>query len=155
MNAFLKTVRRLDDTYGMLHQVFNDAFEALLAGWHRHMDLAATTDNILKLAESRMELEALRDRAYRVRRALTPEDREMEEGQLAAYCPFMKATVYIPNNEIRYTRDDVLVFECVCEREVGHRPKEWLHDNRDPEFTAPEYLKDANRVGKAKQITSP
>ena len=139
----------------MLHEVFNDAFEALLAGWHRHMDLAATTDNILKLAESRRELDALRERAYRVRRALTPEDRELEEGHLAAYCPFLKTTVYIPSNEIRYTREDVLVFDCVCEREVGHRPKEWLRDTREPEYTAPEYVREDDRLVRARQITSP
>jgi hypothetical protein len=139
----------------MLHQVFNDAFEALLAGWHRHMDLAATTDNTFKLAESRRELDELRRRANLVRRALTPEDREQQEGQLAAYCPFLKTTVYIPTSEVRYTPEDVLVFECVCEREVGHRPKAWIHDTREPEFTAPEYLHDARRLRKATQITSP
>lgn len=139
----------------MLHEVFNDAFEALLAGWHRHMDLAASTDNVFKLAESRRELDALRQRAYQVRRALTPEDRELEEGQLSAYCPFLKSTVYIPTNEIRYTPEDVLVFECVCEREVGHRPKEWLHDTRPAKFLAPEYLKEASRLRRARQITSP
>lgn len=139
----------------MLHQVFNDAFEALLAGWHRHMDVVASTDDIFKLAESRLELDQLRERAYRVRRALTPEDREIEEGHLAAYCPFLASTVYIPNNEVRYTREDVLTFQCVCEREVGHRPKEWLHDLREPEFTAPEYLRDATRKSRAQQVSSP
>lgn len=139
----------------MLHQVFNDAFEALLAGWHRHMDLAATTDDIFKLAESRMELDALRERAYRIRRALTPADRELEDAHLTAYCPFLKTTVYIPTNEVRYTRDDVLTFECVCEREVGHRPKEWLGDTREPAFQAPEYLIDATRLTRVRQITTP
>ncbi len=139
----------------MLHQVFNDAFEALLAGWHRHMDLAATTDNIFKLAESRKELDELRERAYRVRRALTPEDRELDEGTLSAYCPFLKTTVYIPNSEVLYTRDDVLTFECVCAREVGHRPKEWLRDTESPEFKAPAYLQDASRLVRIRQITTP
>lgn len=139
----------------MLHQVFNDAFEALLAGWHRHMDLVASTDNILRLAESRRELDALRERAYRVRRALSPEDREMEEGHLAAYCPFLSTTVYIPSNQVRYTRDDLLSFDCICEREVGHRPRGWLHDTGEPEFTAPTYLRDASRRNRAQQVTSP
>jgi hypothetical protein len=139
----------------MLHQVFNDAFEALLAGWHRHMDLAATTDNIFKLAESRLELDGLRDRAYRIRRALTPEDRELAEGTLSAYCPFLKTTVYIPTNQVRYTRDDVLTFECVCEREVGHRPKEWLRDTEQPALTNLEYVNEDGRRARAQQITSP
>jgi hypothetical protein len=139
----------------MLHQVFNDAFEALLAGWHRYMDVVASTDNILKLAESRRELDALRDRAYRIRRALTPEDRELEEGQLAAYCPFLSTTVYIAKAEVRYTRDDTLEFECVCERRVGHRPRGWLHDTSSPEFTAPEYLREASWLRRAQQVTSP
>ena len=139
----------------MLHQVFNDAFEALLAGWHRHMDLAASTDNIFKLAESRMELDALRDRAYRIRRALTPEDRELAEGVLSAYCPFLKDTVYIPTNEVQYTRDDLLTFQCLCEREVGHRPQEWLRDTVQPEPVTPEYVKDDSRLARARQITSP
>jgi len=119
------------------------------------MDLAASTDNIFKLAESRMELDTLRQRAYRVRRALSPEDRELEEGTLAAYCPFLKTTVYIPTNEVRYTRDDVLTFECVCEREVGHRPKEWLRNTEEPGFKAPEYLQDASRLARVRQITTP
>jgi hypothetical protein len=119
------------------------------------MDLAASTDDIFKLAESRLELDALRERAYRVRRALTPEDRELDDGHLSAYCPFLKATVYIPTNEVRYTRDDVLTFECVCEREVGHRPKEWLRDTEEPAFQAPEYLKDATRLTRVRQITTP
>ena len=139
----------------MLHQVFNDAFEALLAGWHRHMDLTASTDNILKLAESRRQLDSLRDRAYRVRRALTPDDRELAEGHLAAYCPFLATTIYIPTNQVRYNRDHVLTFSCLCEREIGHRPKEWLHDTRQPVFSAPEYLREATRVRRASQITSP
>ena len=139
----------------MLHEVFNDAFEALLAGWHRHMDLAATTDNVFKLAESRRELEELRQRAHRVRRTLTPEDREQQEGQLAAYCPFLDTTVYIPTNEVRYTPEDVLVFECVCEREVGHRPKAWLHDARRPASTTAEYLHEPRRLRTVTRTTSP
>ena len=139
----------------MLHQVFNDAFEALLAGWHRYMDVVASTDNILKLAEARRELDALRDRAYRVRRALTPEDRELEEGHLAAYCPFLSTTVYIPTAEVRYTRQDTLEFDCVCDRQVGHRPRAWLHDTRSPEFKAPPYLVEASRLQRAQKVTSP
>jgi hypothetical protein len=138
----------------MLHQVFNDAFEALLAGWHRHMDLAASTDDIFKLAESRKELDALRERALRVRRGL-PGDRDLEDSHLSAYCPFLKTTVYIPTNEVRYTRDDVLTFECLCEREVVHRPKEWLRDTRETALQAPEYLKDATRPSPVRQITAP
>lgn len=126
-----------------------------MAGWHRHMDLDATTDDVVRLAESRTELDALRDRAWRVRRALTPEDRELEAASLSAYCPFLDATVYIPSNEIRYTREDMLTFECVCNRKVGHRPRAWLHDAREPEFQAPQYLKDATRIGKARQVISP
>jgi hypothetical protein len=139
----------------MLHQVFNDAFEALLAGWHRYMDVVASTDNILRLAESRRELDALRDRAYRIRRGLTPEDRELEEGHLAAYCPFLSTTVYIRKADVRYTVEDMLEFDCVCERAVGHRPRGWLHDTRSPEFQAPEYLRQATRVRRAQQVTSP
>ena len=119
------------------------------------MDLAASTDNIFKLAESRLELDALRDRAYRIRRALTPEDRELAEGHLSAYCPFLRTTVYIPTNEVHYTRDDVLVFQCLCEREVGHRPKEWLRVIVEPEYTAPEHLRDVTRIRRAQEIGRP
>lgn len=139
----------------MLHQVFNDAFEALLAGWHRYMDIVASTNDIQKLAEARQEIDELRDRAYRVRRALTPEDRELEEGHLAAFCPFLSTTVYIPNAEVKYTRQDILEFECVCDRVVGHRPRGWLRDTRNPEFTAPEELREASKVNRARQISSP
>lgn len=139
----------------MLHQVFNDAFEALLAGWHRYMDVVASTNDIFKLAEARRELDELRDRAYRVRRALSPEDRERDEGHLAAYCPFLSATVYIPNADVRYTRQDTLEFDCVCERKVGHRPRAWLRDTRSPEFTAPQELREASRIQRARQISSP
>jgi hypothetical protein len=139
----------------MLHQVFNDAFEALLAGWHRHMDLAASTDDIFKLAESRREVDALRERAYRAGGAPTNEEREVEDGHLSAYCPFLTTTVYVPTNEVRYTRDDVLTFECACGRDVRHRPKAWLRATKKPAFPAPEYLKNATRLNRVRQITTP
>ncbi|NNC90901.1 MAG: hypothetical protein HKN80_00275 [Acidimicrobiia bacterium] len=139
----------------MVHQVFNDAFEALLAGWHRHMDLAASTDNILKLAESRLEIDALRARAFQVRRSAPPADRELDHGHLSAYCPFLRTTVYVPTNELQYTRDDVLTFECECERKVAHRPKEWHRDTEEPAFTAPGYLADATRPTRVRPITTP
>ena len=138
----------------MVHQVFNDAFEALLAGWHRHMDLVATTDNILKLAESKRELDALRSRVHRIRRASTPEDRELEEGHLAAYCPFLSTTVHIPATEVRHGTDGTVRFDCVCEREVGYRRQAWLHDTRRPELTAPD-LGEATTLMRAQQLTSP
>jgi len=115
----------------MVHQVFNDAFEALLSGWHRYMELAAATDDNTKLAEAANEICALRQRADRLQRAKSVDEGELEERDLATYCPFIRTTVYIPNNEISYTRDDVLTFVCACEREVGHRPKAWSHDDED------------------------
>lgn len=137
----------------MVHDVFNDAFEALLAGWHRHMDLAASTDDADKLEQSRRELEKLRARADRVRRAPTREDRELEDGQLAAYCPFLDTTVYIPKSDLRYTPEDVLVFDCACEREVGHRPKQWLHETTPVRLAAPAYLDDPAPAHTASHIT--
>ena len=110
----------------MVHQVFNDAFEALLAGWHRHMDLVATTDDILKLAESRRELDALARRAHRAREARNPGHAEFSDGHLTAYCPFLATTVDIPTSEVRQTPHDTLQFECICEREVGHAADGWF-----------------------------
>lgn len=111
----------------MVHQVFNDAFEALLSGWHRYMELAATTDDDAKLTEVQNEIWALRQRADRLQRAQSVDEGDLEELDLAAYCPFIGTTVYIPNSEIHYTRDDTLTFVCPCDREVGHRPKTWHH----------------------------
>ena len=113
-----------------------------------------------RLARQRMVYAALGDlmdgRVHALSiRALTPEDREVADGTLAAYCPFLKTTVYIPTNQVRYTRDDVLVFQCACEREVGHRPKEWLRDAEQPALAIPEQVKDDSRLARARQITSP
>ncbi len=116
----------------MVHQVFNDAFEALLAGWHRYMALVASTDDAEKRAELFEEVDRLRGRADRLQKARSLDEDALEERDLAAYCPFIRTTVYIPNSEIRYTRDDMLTFVCVCEREVGHRPKAWLRNAEDP-----------------------
>lgn len=112
----------------MVHQVFNDAFEALLAGWHRYMDLAATTDDAHKLAELREEIDALRERANRLQRIRSLDEGGDEDRDLAAYCPYIRTTIYVPNSDIRYTRDDILTFRCACDRQVGHQPKEWLQD---------------------------
>ena len=129
----------------MVHQVFNDAFEALLAGWHRYMALAATTDDSDKLAELQEEVVELRQRADRLQRALSPDDGEREEGELAAYCPFIRTTVYIPSNEVRYTRDDLLTFECRCEREVGHRPTAWRHDTKELGAKGGDYVSEREK----------
>jgi hypothetical protein len=115
----------------MVHQVFNDAFEALLAGWHRYMDMAATTDDAAKLAELKDEIAELRTRATRFLLSRSLDGGGPEERELAAYCPFIRTTVYIPSNEIRYSRDDMLTFACECERQVRHRPTTWLRGTED------------------------
>lgn len=130
----------------MVHQVFNDAFEALLAGWHRYMALAATTDDADKLAELQEEILELRGRADRLQQSRSLDDGRGEEADLAAYCPYLRTTVYIPGSEIRYTREDRLSFVCMCEREVTHRPAAWVRDTDEPGLKTGDYLPEGDRT---------
>ena len=123
----------------MVHQVFNDAFEALLAGWHRHMDLVASTDDILKLAESRRQLDALIRRAHRAKQGRKPGEGELGDAQLTAYCPFLATTVYLPKSRVRQTPHDTVEFECACEREIVRQVGGWGADVKEPVLVNPQH----------------
>ena len=135
----------------MVHQVFNDAFEALLAGWHRHMDLVATTDDILKLAESRRQLDALIRRAHRARNS---GEGGPGDGYLTAYCPYLDTTVYIPTSEVQPTPHRTVEFECLCEREVGHRTRTPLHGAPASRPAATGYQRRSTRLGSLRLVTN-
>jgi hypothetical protein len=101
----------------MLHPVLAEAFETLLMTWRLCDDLAKFDAPYRKRLEARFKLEAARNKVSRYRRALNPEQRELEEVAFTTHCPSLGATVFVSHFE--KAREGVgSTYACVCGSEV-------------------------------------
>ena len=96
----------------MLHPVLAEAFETLLMTWRLCDDLAKNQAPYHKRLSARFKLEDARDQLGRYRRALNPEQRELEEVAFTSYCPSLDASVFVSHFERARAQDSTCV--CVC-----------------------------------------
>jgi hypothetical protein len=100
----------------MLHPVLAEAFETLLMTWRLCDDLAKFDAPYRKRLEARFKLEAGRNKVSRYRRALNPEQRELEE-VATTHCPSLDATVFV--SYLEKAREGVgSTYACVCGSQV-------------------------------------
>lgn len=101
-----------------MHPVLEATFEELLIRWRFHDDLRRRGGPLLELANSRQRLDEIRNQAHRLRQALHPMDRELDEMALAAHCDTLETTVFF-----RYSQAEPgptgVEYECVCGERVG------------------------------------
>lgn len=98
----------------MLRSIFLERFEELLDAWRRHKQLQrAGTVSVAQLAESRLRLDELRDRANRTRRAFAPEPRELESVLLTTFCATFDETVFLFHTDADWSGAHPR-FRCVC-----------------------------------------
>lgn len=101
----------------MLHPVLAEAFETLLMTWRLCDDPAKFDAPYRKRLEARFKLEAARNRVSRFRRALNPEQRELEEVAFTTHCPSLDATVFV--SYLEKARKGVgSTYVCVCGSQV-------------------------------------
>ncbi len=80
-------------------------------------DLAKFDAPYRKRLEARFKLEAARNRVSRFRRALNPEQRELEEVAFTTHCPSLDATVFV--SYLEKARKGVgSTYACVCGSQV-------------------------------------
>ena len=103
--------------HGMLHPVLVEAFDTLLMTWRLCDDLAKSEAPYHKRLESRFKLDAARNRLGRYRRALNPEQRELEEVAFTTHCPSLDATVFVSHFE-KALQGAGSTYACVCGAEV-------------------------------------
>ena len=101
----------------MLHPVLAEAFETLLMTWRVCDDPAKFDAPYRKRLGARFKLEAARNRVSRFRRALNPEQRELEEVAFTTHCPSLDATVFV--SYLEKAREGVgSTYACVCGSQV-------------------------------------
>ncbi len=101
-----------------LHPVLEATFEELLARWRRHDELRRTGGSLFELATSRHQLDEIRNQAHRLRQALNPMARELEEVALAAHCDTLEALVFFRYNQAEPGPEGV-EYQCICGERVG------------------------------------
>jgi hypothetical protein len=101
----------------MLHPVLAEAFETLLMTWRLCDDPAKFDAPYRKRLEARFKLEAARNRVSRFRRALNPEQRELEEVAFTTHCPSLDATVFVSYLE-KARKGVESTYVCVCGSQV-------------------------------------
>jgi hypothetical protein len=98
----------------MLRGIFLDRFDELLAAWRSHHRLRATgTASVAQLAESRLRLDDLRDKANEIRRAFAPEPRELESVLMTTFCASFGETVFLFQNDVDWSGARPR-FRCLC-----------------------------------------
>jgi hypothetical protein len=93
----------------MLHRAFEDSFTDLLATWHRYRDAHEDGGALVEIAALRHELDERRRRVRSIRRFLSPQEHELEGVALAAFCPSLDSTVFVPYSGISQAG-----YECAC-----------------------------------------
>lgn len=93
----------------MLHRAFEDSFADLLATWHRYRDAREEGVALVEIAALRHELDERRRKARSLRRLLSPEQEELREVALAAFCPSLDTTVFVP-----YSGISKAGYACAC-----------------------------------------
>lgn len=96
----------------MLHPVLAEAFDTLLMTWRLYDDLATSDAPYQTRLGARFKLDEARNQLSRYRRALNPEQHELEEVALTAHCPSLDATVFISHFE--KAQADGGTYECPC-----------------------------------------
>ena len=79
----------------MLRERFEAQYTQLVIVWMRHQDLRREGAAIPLLAESRVNLDRLRDATNALRRAHAPEPTEAEDALVTTYCDRLGETVFL------------------------------------------------------------
>lgn len=96
----------------MLHPVLAEAFDTLLMTWRLCDDLARMDAPYHRRLRARFELDDARKQLDRHRRALNPEQRELEEVAFTSYCPSLDANVFVSHFEKARSEDST--YSCLC-----------------------------------------
>ena len=100
----------------MLHPMLADAFDTLLMTWRLCDDLAKSDAPYRRRLEARFKLEDARTKLSRYRKALNPEQRELEEVAFTAHCPSLDSTVFV--SYLEKARHDGSTYACICGSQV-------------------------------------
>lgn len=96
----------------MLHPVLAEAFDTLLMTWRLCDDLAKSEAPYRTRLAARFKLDDARSELGNYRRALNPEQRELEEVAFTSYCPSLDANVFVSHFDTARAED--ATYACIC-----------------------------------------
>jgi hypothetical protein len=96
-----------------MHARFEAEFETLLILWRRHHQLRRDGAAVPHLADSRLALDAARDRVARLRRAIAPRPDELADAFETVLCPMLEVPVVIGWRDAR-RHGGIVHFTCAC-----------------------------------------